>query len=76
MKYIRTKDWGFYTFPTRVPHRDFALDNYIAKEDIASAGYVSDGKCCGRSVSLGLMAQPNDTEDLRKQMGITLEVDK
>jgi len=70
MKYIRTKFRGFYTFPLLITHEDFMLNNFIAKEDIAGAGYIFGGQCCSKSVSLNIAAQPNDTADLREQMGM------
>ena len=68
MKYIRHKMTGFYTFPVGVSHKDFALNNYLHRDDIVGAGYISNGHCHDRSVSLGIAAGDCDTEDLRKQM--------
>ena len=70
MKYIRTKNGSFYTSPRGIPHTGFAQDNHIAKENIMSAGFIVNGKCCDRSVSLNIAAGANDTADLRKQMGM------
>jgi len=70
MKYIRTKNGSFYTSPRGIPHLGFAYDNHIAKESIMSAGFIVNGKCCDRSVSLDIAAGPTDTADLREQMGM------
>ena len=70
MKYIRHKVKGFYLFPLRITHADFASDNFIEHDDIISAGFIRAGQCCDRSVSLGIAAGENDTEALREQMGM------
>jgi len=68
MKYIRTKGLGFYLFPSLIPHKDFVLLTGIDRNDIISAGFIRDGKCCDRSVSLDIASGPTDTADLREQM--------
>ena len=69
MKYIRHKTQGFYLFPSKITHTDFALDNnLIIKADIISAGFINCGECGGKSVSTGITAGTTDTADLRKQM--------
>jgi len=70
MKYIRTKGLGFYLFPSRIPHIDFAHRNWVFRDDIIGAGFIRNGQCCDRSVSLGIAAGDCDTEDLREQMGM------
>ena len=71
MKYIRHKTMGFYTFPRSISHKDFAIMNcMVVKEDIVSAGFVANGQCRDRSVSLGITAGENDTADLMEQMGM------
>ena len=72
MKYIRHKLDGFYMFPNRVSHIDMMLVSCgpVSRTDIISAGFIVDGKCLGRSVSLDIRSLPNDTADLREQMGM------
>jgi len=71
MKYIRHKDLGFYTFPRRISHKDFAIsNNLVIKADIVSAGFIVNGKCCDRSVYLDIAAGANDTADLMELMGM------
>ena len=70
MKYIRHRATGFYTFPRSISHKDFAIMNCLLKKDIASAGYIINGKCCDRSVFLDIASGPTDTADLREQMGM------
>ena len=70
MKYLRIKTGNFYIFPLSINHAAFARENYIRREDIASAGFIYGGKCRDKSVSLGLEAGPTDTADLREQMGM------
>ena len=69
MKYIRTKALGLYLFPRSISHKDFVLLTGIDRNDIISAGFIRDGQCCDRSVSLGIAAGDCDTADLREQMG-------
>jgi len=56
MKYIRTKTDGFFVFPSRIPHIDFAHRNWVFRDDIIGAGFIRNGQCCDRSVSLGIAA--------------------
>jgi len=68
MKYIRTKGLGFYLFSSLITHKDFVMLTGINRNDIIAAGFIRNGQCCDRSVSLGVAAGPTDTEDLREQM--------
>jgi len=70
MKYIRTKNGNFRVFPSGITHTVFAYDNHIARENIMSAGFIVNGECCDRSVSLGIASGPTDTADLRELMGM------
>ena len=71
MKYIRHKTMGFYLFPPLITHEDFAIMNcLVIKDDIISAGFIYDGKCYGKSVSLGIGSHPDDTADLLEQLGM------
>jgi len=70
MKYIRTKGLGFYLFPSLIPHKDFVLLTGIDRNDIIAAGFIRNGQCCDKSVSLDVAAGPTDTADLREQMGM------
>ena len=74
MKYIRTKGLGFYLFPSLITHKDFVLLTGIDRNDIISAGFIRNGQCCDRSVSLGIAAGDCDTEDLREQMGMEASI--
>jgi len=42
----------------------------IDRNDIIAAGFIRNGQCCDKSVSLDVAAGPTDTADLREQMGM------
>lgn len=75
-KYIRFKELGIILFPYTddLTHAEVArcVERY-ANDDAISAGFVifQQGKpcCIGRSESLHLDSQPEDTEILQKQFG-------
>lgn len=74
MKYIHHIQDGFYLFPNCVKHIDMTLlaCQPGSRSKIISAGFITDGKCHGGSVSLELQSLPNDTAALMAQMGIEM----
>jgi hypothetical protein len=72
---IDTQEAGptYFIFPSYVTHQFFAKNLYPGRE-VTSAGFVSwtkDGPSAwGESVSLKLKSKPEDTERMRRQMGI------
>ena len=74
MKYIRTKD-GVIVFPMIVAHKE--MEDRIG-ERVTSAGFVKQDKnknliCFGRSESLGIKSDPEDTLVLQIQIKIMEE---
>lgn len=80
-KYVRHSALGFVLWPDSdfIWHQSIGklLEYHLASKrgDIVSAGFVHfdvEGRphCYGRSDSLGLSAQPEDTSLLRAQMGM------
>lgn len=70
MKYIRFLVRGFVLFEQRVKHSAVAEE---VGDKVLSAGLVSfmGGalRCYGESTTIGVSSQPEDSEDLRLQLG-------
>ena len=67
MKYIRS-GFKFYIFPAMISHDDFADTNFVKRENITSAGFVSfdsEGHIdfYGKSVTLKAQSQKCDFDD-------------
>ena len=85
MKFITTKDETgkeeMFLFPDRINHDTLAaavrsINNHpglnwvsLLRRPVA-AGFIVDGKCCGRSETLGLDARPEDSILLVNQMDL------
>jgi len=72
MKYIRTED-GIIVFPMIIAHAE--MKRSIGNRDILSAGFVKQDKdkklvCFGRSESLNIKSDPEDTMILHIQIKI------
>lgn len=78
MKYIRHKSKGFFLFPANGDEHPWHkhMADFVGRDGIVSAGFVEFDKgipsCCGRSESLRMSSQEEDTTILRKQMGLSV----
>lgn len=74
-KYVRHKTKGFFVFPDSDLVWHSQVGRFLGIDKIISAGFVrfdKNGKpsCFGESESLNISSFPEDTNDLKIQMGI------
>jgi len=77
MKYIRTKEQGFFLFPNVIKHSEF-LRMLVGPSNrpatVISAGFIATDaaapglRCTGTSVSLKVPADWEDSNDLANQL--------
>lgn len=72
-KYVRFGEYGFILWPKTelISHRQIAAQ--VEYRGVISAGFVTfkNGipSCYGESFSLGISSLPEDSEELKKQLG-------
>jgi len=76
MKFVRHETKGFFLFPKSDLVWHSAVGRFLGNSKILSAGFVSFGSdgpaCYGASESLGIGSREDDTESLRREMGLVV----